>query len=77
MLGKRLPSLDHRALFVVLDNRPAGALLDVWEDQAGIRLVAPPDLEAPGDAACDQGTAGFKLGIPCVLDQDGAQSCIE
>jgi hypothetical protein len=42
MVGEELPALDHGALFVVLDNRPAGALLDVWEDQSGIGLVGPP-----------------------------------
>jgi hypothetical protein len=25
MLGERLPSLDYWALFIILDNRPAGA----------------------------------------------------
>jgi hypothetical protein len=32
MLGERFPSLDHRALLVVLDDSPAGAFLDIGHD---------------------------------------------
>lgn len=69
-VGKWLPGYDAGANLIVLFNRPAGAFLDVWEDQSGVRLVRPPDLEAAGDALSDQGTAGLELRIPCVLDQN-------
>ena len=39
---------------------------------AGIGLVGPPDLEAAGDAPCDQRPTGFEFRVPRVLDQDGA-----
>jgi hypothetical protein len=54
MLGERLPSLNDGPLFGVLDDCPAGALLDIGYDHVGMGLARAPGLEAPGDASCDQ-----------------------
>jgi hypothetical protein len=66
-----MPAHDWPLILRFLD-RPPGTLLDVREDQAGIGLVRPPGLKAPGDGPCDQGTTGLKLGVPCFVDEDGA-----
>jgi hypothetical protein len=63
MLGEWLPALDHRAFLVVLDNRPAGAFLDIRNDHVGMRLARAPGLKAADDAACDQRPAGFEFGF--------------
>jgi hypothetical protein len=72
MLGKRLPSLDHGTLFVVLHDCPAGAFLDVGHDHVGMGLAGTPHIEAAGNATCNQSPARLEFWVPRVLDEDDA-----
>jgi hypothetical protein len=71
IVGEGLPALDHGAPFVVLDNRPAGALLDIGHDHVGMRLAGTPGLKPAGDATRNQRPARLEFGVPCVVDEDG------
>ena len=64
------PGTKSRAHLLVFPDCAERRGANVGDDDAGVGLARPPDLEPSRDAAHSQDAARLELGIPAILNQD-------